>query len=239
MTIDFNVLKLFQQGNGFILFGGLLLIAGLVICARQLANLVKDFSGRQATSALRPQLAVGRRSAFLLLGLIVLLTGTSLLLAGAALRSYISFTRADQIGIVECLEWNPVDKFMVISFTRIQEGREVNTQTYSVFGDQWEVSAHILKWNSRLNLFGLHTGYRLAQIKGSYREADQAGSRQHRAYALDASRDWLWSWLSRWDRRLPGVEAVYGNAVSRPARAGEAFDIFVTTSGLSARRRQP
>jgi len=127
---------------------------------------------------------------------------------------------------------------MVVSLTKIEKGRIGKSQTFSLYGDQWEISAHILKWHPNVNLLGLHTGYRFNQIKGTYIRAKDENQKPHRAYALANGTDIIWGFLSHYGKSFPLVDAVYGNAVSRPARPGERFDIFVTTSGLTVRRRK-
>jgi len=237
VNLDFNIIKLLEQGNGLFFLGTLVLIVALIILVRLILNIIVYYSRPKQPSVRRSRLALNRKIFLLLIVLFLLSIATSLLLAGMTIRTYVTFTRADQIGIIECLSWNPQEKFMVVSFSILRQGKPVNVQTFSLYGDQWEVSAHILKWDPWVNMFGLHTGYRLNLIKGSYLKAEDESKRLHRAYALTPGEDWLWWALSRFGEWLPFVEAVYGNAVSRIARPGDKFDIFVTTSGLSARRR--
>lgn len=227
------------QGKGLLVFGGVLLGLSLVVFVRMLGNTLRAWFGRKPPTALRPRLNVGSRLISLLVAALFVLASLAVLLLGMVLRTYISFNRADHIGVVECLNWDPQERFMVLSFTEIRHGHPGRTQTYSLYGDQWEVSAHVLKWDPGLNLLGMHTGYHLWQIKGAYQDAQAESERPHRAYALQGGQDWLFSLVVFMGEKVPGVEAIYGNAVSRPARAGERYDVFVTTSGLSVRRRTP
>ncbi|MCK5242687.1 hypothetical protein KAR34_09565 [bacterium] len=236
MNLDFNILKLFSQGNGLLFLGAVIFILGLLMFLRQIINILNFYAKRSQPLARRMRLDLDQRILFMLISVILALLGTSLLLGGITMRTYVSFTRADQVGSVECLSWNAEEKFMVVSMATIEQGKIKTKQTFSLYGDQWEISAHILKWDPKVNLLGLHTGYRLNQIKGIYLDAEDETKRLHRAYAITPGKDWLWWALSRFDAQLPMVEAVYGNAVSQIAKPGDRFDIFVTTSGLSARR---
>jgi hypothetical protein len=228
-----------SHGKGLLLLGGVLLGVSVVVLVRILGNTLRAWFGRYPQTALRPHLNVGSRLIALLAAALFVMASLAVLLLGAVLRTYVSFNRADHIGIVECLNWNPQERFLVLSFTEIRRGQAQHTQTYSLFGDQWEISAHVLKWDPKLNLLGLHTGYRLWQVQGSYLDPEAESERPHRAYALQGGKDWLFSLVELLGEKVPGVEAIYGNAVSRPARAGERYDVFVTTSGLSVRRRSP
>jgi hypothetical protein len=238
MTMDFNLIKLFSQGNGLLFAGAVVFVLGLFMFLRQIINILNYYTKRNQPTARRLHLDIDRRLFRMVIAVVLLLVAVSLLLGGITMRTYISFTRADQVGVVECLSWNAKDKFMVVSLATIEKGKTKTKQTFSLYGDQWEISAHILKWDPKVNLMGLHTGYRLNQIKGIYLAAADETNLEHRAYAITPGKDWLWWALSRMDRQLPLVEAVYGNAVSHIAKPGDRFDIFVTTSGLSARRRK-
>lgn len=225
------------QGKGFLLLGGALVVLSLVVFIRVVGNTLGAWFGRRPPTALRPRARVGSRLIAILTAALFVFAALGVLLSGMVLRTYVSFNRADHIGVVECLSWDPKTRFMVLGFTEIRSGRQGKTQTFSLYGDQWEVSAHVLKWDPGLNLLGMHTGYRLWQLKGSYQDAQAENTGPHRAYDLQGGKDWLFSLVVFLGEKVPGVEAVYGNAVSRPARAGERYDVFITTSGLSVRRR--
>ncbi len=236
MPFEFNFFKYLQNGNALIFIGSLLLAGAVIALVRTIIGLVEPFWRLRQSSARRPRLRWGKGLRNLLIALILTFFSLSLLLAGTTLRTYTTFTRQDLVGTLECLEWNPDEQIIIVRFKAVSQGRTSAPQTYSLCGDHWEINAHILKWKPRANLIGLHTAYRLNQIKGIYQSTEDESRRPHRACDLTPGKDWIWWALSRYGETLPLVEAVYGNAVSRPARRGEQFEIFVTTSGLSARR---
>ncbi len=238
MPFEFDFFKFLQNGNALIFIGILLLVVAVIALVRTISGLLEPFWRLQQATARRPRLRWGKGLRNLLTVLILIFFSLSLLLAGTTLRTYTTFTRQDLVGILECLEWNPDEQIIIVRFKSVSQGRTSAAQTYSLYGDHWEINAHILKWHPKANLIGLHTAYRLNQIKGIYQSAEDESRRPHRACVLTPGRDWIWWALSRYGESLPLVEAVYGNAVSKLARSGEQFEIFVTTSGLSARRKK-
>lgn len=235
MPFEFNLIKYLQNGN-ILIFSGIILIAAAVIAlVRTISVLLEPFWRLRQASARRLRPRWGKGLMRFLISLILMFFSLSLLLAGTTLRTYTAFTRQDLAGTLECLEWNPEERIIIVRFKAAAQGRTSEDQTYSLYGDHWEINAHILKWHPKANLIGLHTAYRLNQIKGIYQSAEDESRLRHRACALTPGKDWIWWALSRYGEALPLVEAVYGNAVSKLARGGEQFEIFVTTSGLSAR----
>lgn len=224
----------FNQGGLFLILGALLLFGAVLFLIRVLVLWWNGFFPKKDLASARrpPRLSLHAGLIRLLVALVFVFVSLSLFLAGTTLRSYSAFTRTQRIGILECLEWNPAQQWMVVRFTPPSG----SGQTYELRGDQWEISAHILKWDPALNLLGLQTAYRLHQIKGVYQEAADENGKPHQAFALAPRQDWIWWLLGRYGDKLPWVEAVYGNAVSLPARPGERVEVLVALSGLSVRK---
>jgi hypothetical protein len=231
-----DMLKYLYNGDALLLLGGVVFIIALALLARFVSSLFTTFD-RKPTFYRRPRVSLGSRVLHLLLILVFAFLSLSLVFAGTTCRAYTVFTREDLVARLECLEWNPAKKLIVVRLQTLRDNSPVSTQTYDLYGDQWEVSAHILKWNAAVNLLGMHTAYRLNMIKGIYQQPQDENSQPHQAYALSQFPDWIWRFLSRYGERLPFIQAVYGNAVSNAVQTGETFDIFVTTSGLSTRRK--
>ncbi|NTV53313.1 MAG: hypothetical protein HGA76_09930 [Candidatus Firestonebacteria bacterium] len=233
-----NLLNLLRQGNG-------LLLAGLILLGLGVLSLVVAINGFFSSRLKKSRLLVVRRDRMsistlffrVLLSLILVFFALSVFLTGAVLRTYTAFTQQDLIGTLECLQANAASKSLVVRFVPEVSGNSQRAQTYTLPGDQWEVNARILKWTPQANLLGLHTAYRLNLIKGVYAEAADENTRAHHAYALNPGQDWVWTLLTRFGKYLPFVEAVYGNAVSNPVQTGEVYELFVTNSGLSAKKK--
>lgn len=235
MSLIQQWLSFLGRGNGLILAGSILLIAAIIGLVLTISLWIAG--GRpQPHSARRRRLSPAGGVIRLLSWLVVCFAALSLLLAGAALRTYTVFTRQDKIGTLECLQQDTPHKVLIVRFTSERGGRSKRSQTYTLYGDQWEISAHILKWTPQTIQLGFRTAYRLNILKGAYQQAEDENRLPHQAYALTPGSDWVWRLLDRYGRYLPFIEAVYGNAILSSASPGDRFNIFVTTSGLSAQR---
>ncbi len=107
-------------------------------------------------------------------------------------------------------------------------------------GDQWQVDARVIKWQSWANLLGLDAMYRLERLSGRYSRADQARRRAPSVYALvpEASID-LWALTEPTLHWLPLFDAVYGSAVYLPMGDGLSYHVFISQTGLLARPAAP
>ncbi len=225
-----------KNGNGLLILGAVIIAVGLLALVRTVLVMVERLHQRHPKTIKRSAgLKPGRWIFQLMVVVIIMLAGAVVLLTGLSLKTYQTFTKEKLVAVVDVLNWNPSNKEMLVRFTPIQQNHEQSGQVYSLLGDMWEVNAHILKWVPKVNLMGIHTGYRLNQLKGIYDNPKDERDQRHMAYALHAGRDWLWWGLTQTNLQLPLVEAVYGNAVSRPARSGSRYEIYVTTSGLIAK----
>jgi hypothetical protein len=224
------------QGNGLLLAGAVLTAVGLLVGIRTLSFFLSGGTRLQNSARRRRMSPTGLLVRLLAVAAFVFFS-TSILLAGLALRTYTAFTQEELAGTLECLQRDPVGRVMIVRFTPVIQGRAGRPQTFTLYGDQWEIAAHIVKWTPRTIQLGIRTAYRLTQIKGSYQEVSDENQRPHQAFALTPGRDWMWWLLSRYGHYLPFIEAVYGNSVSNPALPGDRFEVLVTTSGLSTKRK--
>jgi hypothetical protein len=227
------VSTLWQNGNSLFLLGAVSLLISLLIGLRWIFGIAHYIKAGRESLLKRPPAKVFYRLLQFLLALVFLTSAAAFFFAGMTVRTYVAFTREDRVGSVECVQWDPVQKTMIVRLVRAD--RE-NTQSFTLSGDQWEVSARIIKWAPWANLLGLHTAYRLNQIKGIYQDVADENQRPHQAFAISTGQDWLWWGMDHFNLKIPGVEAVYGNAVSSAAQTGDRFDLLVSTSGLSLKK---
>ena len=109
-------------------------------------------------------------------------------------------------------------------------------QLFEVRGDEWQVDARILKWHGLATMVGLKTVYRMERISGRYRDLHQERNAQHTVHALSNPRGLdLWKWSRENQRRIPWVDAIYGNAAYMPLVNLAQFKVTVSSSGLVIR----
>ena len=115
--------------------------------------------------------------------------------------------------------------------------KETNyNQQFEIKGDEWQISARIIKWKSPMTIIGFNSLYRLDRIQGRYHDIDQERDAPRSVYSLnpDSSLD-LWSLIQQYNKWLPWLDAFYGSAIYLPMADDSSFQIKLTQSGLIAR----
>ena len=107
---------------------------------------------------------------------------------------------------------------------------------FNLEGDEFYIDAHILKWKSLANLFGLHTFYELDRVAGRYIDIEDESNKHRTVYSL--AEDKL---IDIFYLRLKYpifsflVDAEYGSASFVTANTHKKINIMVSTTGLLIR----
>ena len=102
-------------------------------------------------------------------------------------------------------------------------------------GDQWELSARVLKWTGPGNLLGFNALYHLDRLEGRYQNLQQEQHDYHTAVDLAGGSGLdLWS-FARAHAWLPWVDASYGSATYLPMADGAEYRVTMSQTGLLAR----
>lgn len=110
-------------------------------------------------------------------------------------------------------------------------------QRYTLYGDQWQLDARVVKVKGYLSTFGIRPGYRLERIGGRYYDLEQEHTAKRSVYALNESLYGIdvWEWLNKYPRWVPVVDAVYGSATYLPMADAALYEISLSNSGLLTR----
>lgn len=113
------------------------------------------------------------------------------------------------------------------------DGRQAQ---FELAGDEWQLDARVLKWESWANLAGLHTLYRLERLSGRYDTVHEELNAPRTVITLSPERGLdVWSLASDYPGWVPLVDARYGSATYLPMGDGARYQVRITTSGLIAR----
>ncbi len=114
-------------------------------------------------------------------------------------------------------------------------GKE-QSQTYKIWGDEWELSARIIKWKPPLTKLGFNSLYRLDRLQGRYGSIRQERDAPRSVFSLheESSLD-LWSVVDRHKPWLPGLDTFYGSATYLPMVDNGNYQIHMTQLGLYAK----
>src|SRR5574341_1286018 len=120
---------------------------------------------------------------------------------------------------------------------RFPDGREA---AFSLAGDELYVDAHILKWKSIANFFGVHTAYELDRVAGRYAKLTDERAQARTVFALSREKPLdLFHLRRRYAVLTPLVDAEYGSATFITADSPGVFEVRVSTSGLLIRKAAP
>ena len=128
-------------------------------------------------AAIRKRKVLGavRNFTFTLLMLVLALLFTTITVS---LKGYQALTHEELAATVEI---QPVsDQKFVARFTF----PDSTIAKFELAGDELYVDAHILKWKSFANLFGLHTFYELDRVAGRYSEIEEETSKDRTVFSL-------------------------------------------------------
>jgi hypothetical protein len=166
----------------------------------------------------------------LVLGLVLVAGAVSSIGIIANLYTYHQLTAEQPVGSLS------FEKFAPQEFIATLDTDAGTPRQFTVFGDECQIDARILKWHYFANLIGFDSIYRLDRISGRYRDvaAEKTGKRSVYALAEDTGIE-IWLLINRFDDFIPWLDAVYGNAVYLPMQPGAAYQITITDSGLIAR----
>jgi len=110
---------------------------------------------------------------------------------------------------------------------------------FNLAGDELYVDAHMLKWKSFANLFGLHTLYELDRVSGRYADLDDETSKNRTVYSLASDK-----LIDIFNIRMKNdflsflVDAEYGSATFINVKKYSKLKIMVSATGLLIRKAE-
>ena len=171
-----------------------------------------------------------RNSSYLLIVLFVL---SSILLLGSNMLTYHRLTHeapVAQLKVKKLAEQRYQVRVLLLDNCR--------RSTYELNGDQWQIDARIVKWHGWANLLGLDAAYQLDRITGRYQSISQQRTQPASVYSLETQADYdLWA-LKKDNQWLPWLDAEYGQSVFLPMQDQQSYLVYMTQTGLLARKRQ-
>lgn len=107
---------------------------------------------------------------------------------------------------------------------------------FDLLGDQWQLDARMLRWNSLFTGMGAEPAYLLDRLGGRYLSLDKERQANRTVYALLDHKTLgmdLWPMMQSFSQWLP-LSAQYGSATYMPMEDGALYSIALTSSGLIA-----
>lgn len=173
--------------------------------------------------------ASGKLANTLIFGL--LSTSLSFFLVGTA--GYQALTHEELLAEVEITSMEQ-QKFKAL--IRYSDGTEAN---FELFGDEIEIQANILKWESWSNILGLRTSYRLDRVIGRYSKLSDEKNKKRSVYSLtDENELDIASWRKRYEYLNFLLDVEHGSASFVSANKNQSYKLVVTNDGLILRENK-
>lgn len=162
---------------------------------------------------------------------ILLLVGLAVFALAGWAQTYKALTAAQLVATIKAVPSGHTYQLMTVIYTPITNGHPGATQTFSVYGDQWQLGGDIIKWQDWLNILGVQTGYRVTRIMGYYNDANEYRVKPISAYDLDGGTDTVQQFIQDHPNLMPFVRATYGNDVRMQPDPTRTYNVYVSTSG--------
>ncbi|CAJ50897.1 putative membrane protein, partial [Bordetella avium 197N] len=117
-------------------------------------------------------------------------------------------------------------------YTVAAQAQGLSERDYTLYGDEWQIDAKVVRWRLPALVAGAPPLYRLERLSGRYRDVqrEQAGMRS--IHALD---DWpapdigaVKRWFPEW---LPFIDVTYGSAAYMPLFDGARYQVLFDPRG--------
>ncbi|AWP86957.1 hypothetical protein [Bordetella bronchiseptica] len=157
--------------------------------------------------------------------LLLVLAGVSGLLA----LSLVQFVRlTDDKPVAEVMVRQQGDgQFQLATRTPDQRMRD-----YTLYGDQWQIDAKVVRWRLPALLAGVPPLYRLERLSGRYQDTARERSAPRSVHALD---DWPAPDLAQVKRLVPNwlpfVDVQFGSAAYMPMFDGARYQVYLDPRG--------
>lgn len=172
---------------------------------------------------------LGRGGSRILIGAILMALAALAAAVGINLHSYHRLSYERPVATLAFAKLGPQEFRATLDATG---GRVVTT---TLRGDEWELSARVLKWTGPANLLGFNALYHLDRLEGRYQNIGQERNDYHTVVDLSGGGGLdVWS-FARAHAWLPWVDTSYGSAAYLPMADGAEYRVSMSQTGLVAR----
>lgn len=120
----------------------------------------------------------------------------------------------------------------------LRTGDFCDVRDFLLYGDEWRIDAHFLKWKPWANILGLDARYRLDRLSGRYRDVEQENTRPHVAWSLSETSPFDPSRLAGSPlEKLSPLDTVFGSSVYLAIDPGYEYTVYKGQSGLLVRKQ--
>ena len=167
-------------------------------------------------------------------GVLLVFFAISLLWLSLLIQTYLGLTSDIEVARVHATPVANVSHLMSVDLTLFdQNGHQTSERTYIINGDEWMLQGDIIKFPPWLNIFGLHSGYKLTRLEGRFDDPNLEANSHHTVVVLNGGDDNFFKTVQEQAWTSPFVQAAYGSGTFIQPD-GKIYDVFVSQSGLYA-----
>lgn len=179
----------------------------------------------------------GKGVSRLIVGAPIAIIGLAFALLGVNTQTFVRLSYEAPVADVSVKAIDPAHSLYAVTVTRL-DGPKF-TQTCSLQGDEWEMSARVQKWQPWANTLGLDSTYTLDQLDNKYFHGADGNGKAITACDMKGPPPDVDSWVPKswlfWivdhsyteDRR-------FGSAAYMPMADGATYRVVMTQSGMNA-----
>lgn len=166
-------------------------------------------------------------------GVFLLMVALGLLWIATSVQAYLGLTSDIKVATVQASQFtgtNPPQ--MAVRLTTFDDqGKQLDSKMYQLNGDLWLLKGDMVKFPTWMNIFGIHSGYKLTQLEGMYSDPNLESNNKHTVIVLNGGDDNFFKTVYKQAWSSPFVDAAYGSATFLPAD-DHVYDIYVSQTGL-------
>lgn len=118
----------------------------------------------------------------------------------------------------------------------LKTGDRCKATRHIIYGDQWRIDAHFLKWKYWANVLGVDSRYRLERLQGRYRTAAAENSERISAHDLNSHAGNELGPLAAWlDPMNLLFDTSYGSSTYQSIDPDRVYRIYRTQTGIMSR----
>ncbi|MBE3561348.1 MAG: hypothetical protein IMW89_19330 [Ktedonobacteraceae bacterium] len=161
-------------------------------------------------------------------GVALLLVAVVLLWLTTLAQTYIGLTGEVRAASVHATPITNMPHMMSVELTQYDSNQQpISKETYVVNGDEWMLQANFIEFHPWLNIFGLHSGYKLTRLEGRFDDPDMERHHEHTVIVLNGGDDDFFKTVKKQSWYSPFVKGMYGTATFLPAD-GKTYNIMVS-----------
>lgn len=165
-------------------------------------------------------------------GIILLILSISLLWLAFAVQSYLGLTYDVKVATVHAATFENLEHKMNVELKTFDDkGVQTSDKFYLMDGDRWQLEGTFVKFPSWMNIFGIHSSYKLTRLEGTFSDPNLESQSKHTVITLNGGEGDFFKTVYKQAWSSPFIDAAYGSGTFVPAD-DHTYDVFASQTGF-------